>query len=73
MHQTTTDLRATEREHLEGLREVPVEVVCDAEAARCVCLLDASDGHEVHACDCGGQWTGTNPDFGVVRLPRVFS
>ena len=55
-----------------GPREVPVEVVCDAMAARCTCDLDGSDGHETHSCECGGQWTGTNPEFHVVRFPQVF-
>ena len=60
------------RERWSRTSVVPVEVVCAAMAAKCHCDLDAADGHETHECDCGGQWTGTNPEYRVVRFPQVF-
>lgn len=47
---------------------------CGAEAAQCRCLL--APGHEgPHTCphsECGGQWTGTDPNHVPVRMPGAF-
>ncbi len=46
------------------------DLLCDAVIASCFCVL--SDNHDVHECDCGGQWKGTEPSVDPLRMPFRF-
>jgi hypothetical protein len=46
---------------------------CDAVAAECLCRFKAGHKGKVHRCNCGGAWTGTEPDIKAIRFPGGLS
>jgi hypothetical protein len=67
-----TLINPADLEQLIDPREVNGDVVCGVMAGSCVCALSPGHNSPVHACgrpECGGTWTGSEPNFHGLRLP----